>query len=231
MAKVKTEKQALAGLPFDAYEVLEMPRSALKGAEYNPRQISENEKKALRAGLKRHKMVMPPVWNKRTGNLVGGHQRLSQLDVLAEGAEYSLKVAVIDVPEAEEKELNVLLNNPQAMGDWDLPKLEEILKDSAVNLEGTGFDMADVFRLFGDSPAAKADEMQGMAESLRAVRDKYRANIADATKAGATDFYLVVVFRDYEDRLAFLKRLSLEDNRYQDGRKLMGLLKPEEANA
>jgi hypothetical protein len=49
--------------------------------------INDNEKRKLRAGIAKHKMVMPPVWNKRTGNLVGGHQRMASLDALAGGAE------------------------------------------------------------------------------------------------------------------------------------------------
>jgi hypothetical protein len=220
----KPTPDALPGLPFDAYEIIEMSRSQLKGAEYNPRQISDNEKKRLRAGLKKHKMVMPPTWNRRTGNLVGGHQRLSALDVLAGGAEYSLKVAVIDVTESEEKEINILLNNPQAMGDWDLPKLEDMLKDSAIDLAGTGFDMADVFHLFGDNPMAKADEVQGMADNLRKVRDQYRQNIKSATAKGGTDFYIVVVGRSYAERTEFLERFGMEDNRYQSMDAFLALL-------
>lgn len=230
MAKPKTErapkqpkaaKPALGGLPFDAYDIVEMKRSELKGADYNPRIISDNEKKRLRAGLKKHKMVMPPTWNRRTGKLVGGHQRLSALDVLAGGAEYSLKVAVIDVSDSEEKEINILLNNPQAMGDWNLPKLEELLRDPTVDLAGTGFDMADVFRLFGDAPGATVDGLDELSKRLKAFQDSY-TNVSDNT--GRDDFYLVVVFRDYDARGEFLKVLGLEDNRYQDGKALQELI-------
>jgi hypothetical protein len=38
------------------------------------------------------------------------------------------------------------------------------------------------------------------------------------------DYYLVVVFRDTAHRTEFLTGLGMEDNRYQDGRRLQALL-------
>jgi hypothetical protein len=114
------------------------------------------------------------------------------------------------------------------MGDWNIARLEDILKDPSVSLEGMGFDQADVFHLFGDNPMAKADEVQGMADNLRKVRDQYRQNIKTACAKGGTDFYVVVVFRDYTERTAFLEGFGLEDNRYQSGAALQALLKPAE---
>lgn len=228
-AKPKAAKPALEGLPFDSFSTVEMWRSELKSAEYNPRQINDEEKKRLRAGLKKHKMVQPPTWNKRTGILVGGHQRLTQLDALAGGADYRLQVAVIDVSEIEEREINLLLNNPQSQGDWDLAKLEALLKDPKIDLAGTGFDMADVYQLFGaDTSNSDSVEMQMQADNLRELKDKYKANIAKAREKGNTDFYIVVVFRDADHRSTFLSTLGLDDNRYQDGRRLLGLLQAAE---
>jgi ParB-like chromosome segregation protein Spo0J len=106
-----------------------MRRSQLKAAAYNPRIIGEAEKRKLRAGLKRHGLVAPITFNRRTGNVVGGHQRLAALDGLEDSPDYELDVAVIDVSEAEEKEINILLNNASAMGDWDLGELSGLLKD------------------------------------------------------------------------------------------------------
>jgi hypothetical protein len=80
-----------------------MNRSQLKAAPYNPRILSEAAKRKLRTGLKKHGLVAPLTFNKRTGNMVGGHQRLDQLDALAGTANYELDVAVIDVDEVREK--------------------------------------------------------------------------------------------------------------------------------
>ena len=57
---------------------------------------------------------------------MAGHQRLK---VLAVTGELSTLVVVVDLPEDEEKALNVTLNNPEIAGTWTagvLPLLEEI---------------------------------------------------------------------------------------------------------
>ncbi|MEN6636080.1 MAG: ParB N-terminal domain-containing protein, partial [Clostridiaceae bacterium] len=135
---------------FEAFTTAEISRRDLKGAQYNPRRIDDKAKERLREGINRVGMVQPVVWNKRTGNIVGGHQRIEQLDALEGNDEYSLTVAVVDVDETREKELNILLNNPQAQGDWDLERLKKLLEDEEIDLKSTGFDPAEVFKLFGD---------------------------------------------------------------------------------
>ena len=51
----------------------------LKAAEYNPRkdlQPEDAEYKKLRRSIEEFGYVEPIIWNERTGNVVGGHQRL-----------------------------------------------------------------------------------------------------------------------------------------------------------
>jgi len=174
--KAATAESESSTFKADAYQIVTMKRSELKSAAYNPRVINDTEKKKLRAGLKKHKMVQPPTWNKRSGILVGGHQRLSQLDVLAGGKDYELQVAVIDVTEAEEKEINILLNNSMAQGTWDLPKLEDLLRDPGIDIFGTGFDQLDVERLFGSFP--KEEELDVAAQLANGM--EYRV-VVDCT--------------------------------------------------
>jgi ParB-like chromosome segregation protein Spo0J len=57
-------------------------------APYNPRrdlQPGEPEYENLKRSIETFGLVEPLVWNERTGNLVGGHQRLKVL--LAQGVE------------------------------------------------------------------------------------------------------------------------------------------------
>mgnify|MGYP006958098040 CR=1 FL=1 len=70
--------------------------------------------------------------NKRTGlTVVSGHQRLSVMDELQKfpDNDYRIRVDVIDVDEKQEKELNILLNNPNAQGTWDFNALAQIVPD------------------------------------------------------------------------------------------------------
>jgi ParB-like chromosome segregation protein Spo0J len=102
------------------FVAVDIPRSQIKNAPYNPRTITSENRAKLEQSLREFGLVEPLVWNKRTGNLVGGHQRLSMLDQLSEtGADYSVTVAAVDLDEDREKALNVILNAPQAQGRYE----------------------------------------------------------------------------------------------------------------
>ena len=138
-----------------------MLRSEIRFADYNPRTIGEEEKKTLKRGIKKYGMVGGIVVNKRTGNtLVQGHQRLSVMDELQKydpvthDNDYSVRCDVIDLPEKEEKELVILLNNPNAQGQWDYDRLRELmpqidykaagLTDADLSMIGFDFEMPSV---------------------------------------------------------------------------------------
>jgi len=87
----------------------------LEPASYNPREISDDALAGLGASVDRFGLVEPVVWNRRTGNVVGGHQRLKVLH--ARGVEET-DVVVVDLPEGEEKALNVALNSGRIAGEW-----------------------------------------------------------------------------------------------------------------
>lgn len=204
---------------FEKFAIKEVPRSKLKGAPYNPRIIDERAKEKLRSGLESKGLVEPIVWNKRSGHIVGGHQRVSQLDVLEENPDYTLTVAVIDVDEAEEKELNVLLNNPSAQGDWDFEKLKEIFEDDDVSVEETGFDMAEVYQLFGNDPVAAPSKVLGeLNKQLEEAKELISKMDEEHADTDDEDYYAVLVFPGHKHRKAFTDSLGLDDNCYIDGK-------------
>lgn len=116
--------------------------SELIPAPYNPRKIGKKELESLKNSLKEFGYVEPVIWNKATGYVIGGHQRLKALKEL--GVE-EVECVVIDVPEEKEKALNIALN--KISGDWDKDKLFGLLdeldtKDFDITL--TGFELADL---------------------------------------------------------------------------------------
>lgn len=113
---------------YEAFTTARVDRSAIKEATYNPRSIDADAAERLERAVKRG-LVQPIVWNRRTGNLIGGHQRLARIDELEGTKPFSLTVAVVDCDEVEEKRLNVELNNPDLMGQFDVPRLEDVLRD------------------------------------------------------------------------------------------------------
>lgn len=98
--------------------------SSLKPADYNPRTISEQARKALEASIRKFGLVQPIVWNSRTGNVVSGHQRLS---VLQAAGEVETDVVVVDLDDIDEKALNITQNNPHIAGEFDEEKLQPLL--------------------------------------------------------------------------------------------------------
>jgi hypothetical protein len=81
----------------------------------NPRSITKAAKKALAASIKRFGFVQPVIVNETTGNVVGGHQRL---EVLREQGATEVDVVVGEWSEAEERALNVTLNNLAVQGQF-----------------------------------------------------------------------------------------------------------------
>ncbi len=84
----------------------------------------------------------PLVWNKRSGNLVGGHQRLK---ILKEMGFKEVEVSVVDLTDAKEKALNLALN--KISGEWDYPLLKDILEEintGDFDIEITGFDEKEI---------------------------------------------------------------------------------------
>lgn len=214
---------------YERYTMVQMNRNLIKGAPYNPRQIDEKNKKRLRKIIETHGLVSPLLYNKRTGNLVGGHQRLSILDVLEGTNDYLLHMAEIDVDEKREKELNIALNNTSAQGEYDLAKLEELYKDKDIDILATGFEVGDIYRMFGDAPlAGRVQEMQKLAEQYRSFREAHEGLIEGLAKRDDNNFYLVVVFQDGTAREEFLTGLELPNERHIDGKMLYALLKPEQ---
>jgi DNA modification methylase len=121
----------------------------LKAAPYNPRQISKEAMAGLKASISRFGLVDLIVWNRRTGHVVGGHQRLT---VLREQGVIETPVVVVDLAEQEEKALNVTLNNKAIQGEFN-EELQAILDELRTDEQ-----------LFADLHLA---ELDAVVESLR----------------------------------------------------------------
>ena len=110
--------------------------SKLNPAKYNPRKDlkpGDTEYEKLKRSMSEFGYVEPIIWNKRTGNIVGGHQRYKILkDLNYQDAE----CVVVDLDEVHEKALNVALN--KISGEFDIPLLTDLLRDLSVN----DFDVA-----------------------------------------------------------------------------------------
>lgn len=197
------------------FEVATMNRSDIKTAGYNPRIITDQNKKKLKDKMKAVGLLQPLVVNKRTGTLVSGHQRLAALDSLERYKpdslkNYQLDVSIIDVDESSEKELNVFFNNPSAMGEWDLDKLADLNLSDHIDFSDMGFEKYDIDILFdGDSRFsdffADAPEVNKIGEELQKVKDARKIGVENMKDRNQGAFYFTAVFKSDEEKAACMK--------------------------
>jgi DNA modification methylase len=98
----------------------------LKPAPYNPRAMSDAAMAALEKSLEHFGVVVPIVWNRTTGHVVGGNQ---QLKILRSRKTSDTIVVVVDLDLSDEKVLNIALNSPKLAGEFTArlqPLLDEI---------------------------------------------------------------------------------------------------------
>lgn len=125
-------------------EIRKVPISLLNAAPYNPRkdlQPGDPEYQKIARSIEKYGCVEPIIWNEKTGNVIGGHQRLKVL--VATGA-VEVDVSVVQLSLEDEKALNLALN--KISGQWDNEKLSAVLQDlsAGFDVDVTGFDQHEV---------------------------------------------------------------------------------------
>lgn len=176
--------------------------SELKAAKYNPRKDlreGDPEFEKLRNSMDAFGYVEPIVWNKRTGNIVGGHQRFKVRK--AQGVE-SVDVSVVDLDDDHEKALNLALN--KISGDWDAKKLDQLL----------GILSDDLIGLAGFEPEVPDDGIEEIPEVKFSEELLEEHNFLVLTCDNSVDWLQVETFFNLEPRRA----LHSKDNFLRIGR-------------
>lgn len=163
-------------------EIQIMKLSDLKPADYNPRIDLESgmeEYEKLKQSILEFGFVDPPIFNKRTGNLVGGHQRVAVAKDL--GLCEEIEVSVVDLPLDKEKALNVALN--KISGRWDDDKLALLLKE----LDADILDLSG----FGEDEIQDVIEQYDMRLDMEneAIDDEFEIELPEKPKATLGDIY------------------------------------------
>lgn len=158
-----------------------MKLSELHPAEYNPRvelKPGMEEYEKLKQSILEFGFVDPPIFNKRTGNLVGGHQRVSVAKDLGIG---EIEVSIVDLPIEKEKALNIALN--KISGQWDEDKLALLLNEldeNELNISG-----------FTDKEIQEVIDQYDMRLDLEteAIDDGFEFELPEKPKAALGDIY------------------------------------------
>jgi len=140
-------------------EIVKMKLSELNPAAYNPRKELKPGDPAyekLKASILSFGNVEPIVWNRSTGNVIGGHQRLR---VLMDLGVSESEISVVELTEVDEKRLNIALN--KITGEWDDEKLTALLADitaGGADVYSAGFDDQELSSMFADLSKASAHD-------------------------------------------------------------------------
>jgi len=126
-------------------QIQKMKLTDLKPAPYNPRvdlKRGDPAYEKLKKGICEFGLVDPIVFNKQTGFIVGGHQRLK---VLKDLKYIEVDCVIVDLPSEKEKALNIALNKIE--GGWNDEKLAALLNEidfTQIESDLTGFDMSEI---------------------------------------------------------------------------------------
>ena len=138
-------------------EIKRIPLNQINPAKYNPRKDlkpGDPEYEKLKKSIDEFDLVEPLVMNKRGNVLISGHQRLK---ILKERGDTETEVSIVDLSPERERALNIALN--KIRGDWDLPKLSELLKGLDDDLKDiTGFDAEEIDELLGFKEEVQEDD-------------------------------------------------------------------------
>lgn len=136
----------MSATPALAVQLLDVAQ--LRPAPYNPRRPLQPGSRAyqrLERSLAEFDLVQPFVWNRTTGHLVAGHQRL---EILRRRGVTQVPCVVVELPLAREQALNVALNNEELASTWDHDRLSALLRELQAlpefDVTLTGFDEADL---------------------------------------------------------------------------------------
>lgn len=131
----------------------------LNPAKYNPRKDlkpGDTEYEKLKRSINEFGYVEPVIWNKKTNNVVGGHQRLK---ILRDMGVPDVDCVVVELSEEKEKALNIALN--KINGDWDNDKLALVISDlqgADFDVTLTGFDEDEISSLLADLDGAEGKD-------------------------------------------------------------------------
>ena len=198
---------------YQKFETVRVCRKNINNAPYNPRKIGEDELKRLKKAIKNKGLVQPIVWNERTGNIVGGHQRIKALDILEKTDEYFIDVARINVDEAEEVHINIMLNNDSIMGEYDVDILKDLKDEFDLDLGSIGFSDADIDIMFGGNISVfleDTEDVEKAKEKIKEIKDHRKEYNEKNKEANSAEYYFMVVCNSEKEKIELMRKIGVQ---------------------
>lgn len=224
----------------------ELKRSSVRLADYNPRRIGAEARAMLRHSIEKYGVVTGIVVNRHSMTVVGGNQKISILDEMMSfpDHDYIIRAEMVDIDNpAEEKALCVMLNSPNATGEWDLDKMRDIIPDLDCTDAGlTDTDISilglDTIPDIIDEPRHIPQSKEEQAETRRMIEENQKvaysaheqqhggSSLLDKSvpipKKLEAESIVMLSFDSMDDRKTFLETFGFSDgDKMISGNKLM----------
>ncbi len=204
---------------YNQSETVEIERSQINFAPYNPRKENKRVIDELKKNFKKVGFLGGVVWNKQTGNLVGGHKRIMALDLIHGYPEndYMVKVEMIDLDLKTEKEQNIFLNNKKVQGETDYTLLA-VLVNEGIEIHNCGLDESDLQMLTALVPNFEIKPPENIQDNIKELEKPYeerKKQIQDLKKEIKNDIfkdqraaYVTITFDDWGAKCEFMERFG-----------------------
>jgi len=214
---------------YQTFIIERVHRSQINEAYYNPRKMTDENRKGLGKIIKEHGLVEALVWNARSGNLVGGHQRLSEIDRLEKHGDYYIDVCKVDVDDYTEAQLNLILNNTSIMGEYDKEKLQGIrdqfpqidfIKDVCFTKQDVEFLQLDFVEMESEKKDKPYEKKVESLEKYKESYDNFKKNEIQQEKINGNsvshpernDKCLTIVFENNIEKWDFMRSINQNEN-------------------
>jgi len=212
-------------------ETVEIMRSQIKFADYNPRIDDPNIVESIKKNFKNVGFFGGIVWNETTGNLISGHKRVMTLDEINHYPEkdYKIKVEKVALDLKTEMEQNIYMNNESVQGRFDYKKLSVMLKD--IDFDKTGLTQVhlDKIRVFnptlkGFEPEPEPEKKEAtpeQIEKLKEIKKEIKSDVQDKHE-DTENSYLTIIFENWDEKTSFCENFGIDiDSKFINSEELI----------
>ena len=201
-------------------ETIILNRSQVNFAPYNPRKKDKKVIESLNKNFKKVGFLGGIIWNKTTGNLVGGHKRMETLDLIynydgTKEKDYDIKVEMVEFDLKTEQEQNIYLNNKKQQGETDFELMSKLIE--VIDIDSAGLDIQDIEiieALVPDFEFGKKDDIQNDISELNKESNKksikeLKKNIKNNVGGSQMATHFTITFKTYEEKAEFLESIGI----------------------
>ena len=221
---LRYDEEKRAKPKYKQSETVVIKRSQINFAPYNPRKEDPEVIKKLKKNFKTVGYLGGIVWNQLSSYLVSGHKRVQTLDIInnydgTPETDYEIKVEAVELDDKTEREQNIFMNSPSAMGEFDMEKIKVLvpeidykaagLSEADMNIYGISVMQDEISSELSDT-LGDFEEIQRPFEERKAAVKEMKEQIRQQAEQKAEDIesYVMLNFKSYRAKSSFMLRFG-----------------------